>query len=76
MDKKLVRSSDRMFAGVAAGIADYVNIDPTIIRLLFVLLALTGGGGVILYFIMWLVMPELTSTVNAKVIDADEAEVA
>lgn len=58
-EKKLVRSTtDRMIAGVAAGLADYMNLDPTIVRLLFVLLALAGGPGILIYIIMWIVMPE------------------
>jgi phage shock protein C len=58
-EKRLVRSqNDRMIAGVAAGLAEYMNIDPTIVRLLFVLLALAGGGGGLIYIIMWLIMPE------------------
>lgn len=59
MSKKLTRStSDVMIAGVAAGVADYLNIDPTLVRLLFVLLALGGGHGLLIYFILWLVMPQ------------------
>lgn len=58
-EKRLVRSTnDRMVAGVAAGLGEYMNIDPTIVRLLFVLLTLAGGGGVLIYVIMWLIMPE------------------
>ncbi len=58
-NKQLVRSTnDRMIAGVAAGLADYMNFDPTLVRLLFVLLALAGGPGLIIYLIMWVVMPE------------------
>jgi phage shock protein C len=58
-EKRLVRpTTDRMVAGVAAGLADYMNLDPTIVRLLFVLLALAGGPGILIYIIMWLVMPE------------------
>jgi phage shock protein C len=61
MEKKLVRSTnDQMVAGVAAGIAQYFNIDPTIIRLLFVLMAITGGHGLLVYLIMWMIMPEAT----------------
>jgi phage shock protein PspC (stress-responsive transcriptional regulator) len=60
--KRLTRSSnDRMLAGVAAGIAEYLDTDPTLIRLLFVLLALAGGNGLLIYLIMWLVMPEETA---------------
>jgi phage shock protein C len=47
-----------MVAGVAAGLAEYMNLDPTIVRLLFVLLALAGGPGILIYIIMWIVMPE------------------
>lgn len=57
--KKLYRSSsNEMIAGVCAGIADYFNVDPTIVRLAFLLLALAGGPGVILYIILVLVIPE------------------
>ena len=58
--KVLVRSrSYRMIAGVCAGLADYLNIDPTIIRLLFVLGFFTFNGAVLLvYIIMAIVTPE------------------
>lgn len=57
--KKLYRSSsNEMIAGVCAGIADYFNVDPTIVRLAFLLMALAGGPGVILYIILVLVIPE------------------
>jgi phage shock protein C len=56
----LTRSkSDRMIAGVCAGLADYLNMDPTVIRLLFVLgLFLAGPGIIIAYLIMAIVTPE------------------
>lgn len=58
-EKRLARSmNDKMVAGVAAGLADYMNLDPTIVRLLFVLLALAGGPGILIYLILWVVMPE------------------
>ena len=64
----LYRSSrDKMIGGIAAGIAEYLNIDPTVVRILFVLLALVGGGGAILYAILWIVLPtdeNITSTYN------------
>ena len=46
-----------MIGGVAAGLAEYLNIDPTIIRLLFVLMVVVGGSGVLLYIILWIVLP-------------------
>lgn len=56
--KRLTRStSDRMVAGVAAGLANYFGIDPVIMRLLFVALAIFGGGGLILYLVCWILMP-------------------
>ncbi len=56
--QRLSRSTtDRMCAGVAGGIAKYFNVDPTLVRLAFVVLALAGGPGVLLYIIMWIVMP-------------------
>lgn len=56
--RRLRRSNhDRMIAGVSGGIADYFGIDPIIIRLAFVALALLGGSGIGLYLIAWLVMP-------------------
>ncbi len=58
-EKRLMRSTeDRMLAGVAAGVADYFSMDPTLVRLIFVLLSLAGGPGVVLYIILWLIMPE------------------
>jgi len=59
-DKQLMRSEDRMVAGVAGGLADYFDIDPTIIRILFVLLALFGGGflGILIYIVLWIIMPD------------------
>jgi phage shock protein C len=59
MTKKLYRSrSDRMLAGVCGGLAEYFGVDPTIVRILFVLFALAGGPGLILYIILMLVIPE------------------
>ncbi|HSI94020.1 MAG TPA: PspC domain-containing protein [Jiangellaceae bacterium] len=56
--KRLTRStSDRMVAGVAAGLANYFDIDPVIMRVLFVALAIFGGGGLILYLVCWFLMP-------------------
>lgn len=58
-NKRLVRSTDDvMIAGVCAGLANYFNIDPTIVRLIFALFFFSGGGGLFLYIILWIVMPE------------------
>jgi phage shock protein C len=58
--KQLTRSStNRMIAGVCAGLAEYLNIDPTVVRLLFVLgFFLTGPGMLLAYLIMAIITPE------------------
>jgi phage shock protein C len=62
--KSLTRStSNRMIAGVCAGLGEYLGIDPTIIRLLTVLAFFTGFGGIaVVYLIMAIIVPEQTST--------------
>lgn len=58
-NKRLYRSrNDRMIAGVCGGLGQYLHIDPTLIRIALLFLALWGGGGVLAYFIAWLVIPE------------------
>lgn len=58
-DKRLLRSrSDRKLAGVCAGIAEYFGWDPALVRVGWIVLTLMGGSGILLYLIMWLVMPE------------------
>jgi len=58
-NKRLYRSKDdRMIAGVCAGLASYIEIDPTIIRLLFVLGLFAGGATFWAYLVMMLVVPE------------------
>ena len=55
--KQLRRSNNKMIAGVAAGVAEHFNLDPALVRLVFVLLTLAGGPGLLLYIILWIVMP-------------------
>ncbi|QHQ61793.1 PspC domain-containing protein [Anaerocolumna sedimenticola] len=56
--KRLYRSnSNKMIAGVCGGIAEYINLDPTVVRLLWVLLCFMGGTGVIAYIIAAIIMP-------------------
>jgi phage shock protein C len=57
--KKLFRSrQERMIGGVAGGLGEYLNVDPTLMRLAFVILTFFGGSGIPIYLIMWLVIPE------------------
>lgn len=59
MEKKLYRSShNKTLAGVCGGIAEYFNIDPTIIRVVWAILAACGGSGILAYIICALIMPE------------------
>lgn len=55
---KLYRSeTDRMIGGVAGGIGEYFDIDPVVIRIIFIALAAFGGSGIPLYLILWIVIP-------------------
>lgn len=57
--QRLYRSTtSRVFGGVAGGIAEYFNMDPVIIRIIFVLAAIFGGGGVLIYLVLWIAVPE------------------
>ena len=56
--KRLTKSYDRKICGVCGGIAEYLNIDPTIVRLIWLLLVLCAGTGVLAYIIAALIMPE------------------
>jgi len=73
MNARLVRSrSDVMLGGVCAGLGRYLNIDPTIVRLFFVLLALAGGGGVLIYIILWIVIPAEDNPLGNTPLTGDE----
>ena len=66
MEKKLYRStSNKYIAGVCSGLAEYINIDPTVVRLIWALIGLTGTG-LIAYLISALIIPEKP----ADIIDA------
>ena len=57
--KRLRRPHDgRVVAGVCAGLAAYLGVDPTLVRLAFALLTIFGGAGVLLYLCAWIVIPE------------------
>ena len=56
--KRLTRSNNKMIAGVCAGLAEYLDIDPTIVRIVWVLMVLFAGFGILLYIILWLIMPK------------------
>lgn len=57
--KKLTRSSNKCIAGVCGGIAEYLDFDPTAVRVAYVLLTFfTAFAGSIVYLILWMVMPD------------------
>jgi phage shock protein C len=51
-------TQDRMLAGVAAGVARYLSVDVTVVRIVFAVLAIVGGAGVPLYLAGWLLIPD------------------
>jgi len=58
MAKRLTRNTrDAMLGGVAAGFGDYLDMDPVLIRLVFIILCFAGGSGLIAYIVAWLIMP-------------------
>ena len=57
--KRIYRSrQDRMVCGVCGGIAEYFDIDPTLVRLVWVIITLMGGAGILAYIIAAIIMPE------------------
>jgi len=57
--KKLRRSlTDSVIGGVAGGLGEYFGTDPVIFRILFIVLTFTGGGGVLIYLLMWIFIPK------------------
>lgn len=57
--KRLYKSrNNKMLCGVCVGIADYFNIDPTIVRVLWAVLALAAGSGILAYILCAIIMPE------------------
>jgi phage shock protein C len=57
--RKLYRSrTERMVAGVCGGLAEYFNVDTTVVRVLFLVLTLFGGSGLVVYVVMWILVPD------------------
>lgn len=59
MNKKLMRSKNQLVAGVCAGIAEYFDLDVTLVRAVYAILSVftVGFPGLLLYIILWIVMP-------------------
>ncbi len=59
MEKKLMRSNDRVLAGVCGGIAEYLDFDPVLVRIAYAFLTIfTCFSGLIFYIVLWIIMPE------------------
>lgn len=59
-EKRLVKSqTDRKIAGVCGGIAEYFNVDPTLVRVVWAVLSCVGGAGLIAYIACAVIMPEV-----------------
>lgn len=72
--RKIYRSrTKRMLGGVCGGLGEYLNVDPTIIRLIFVVLFFGGGSGGLIYLIMWILVPEEPLPGDVEVIEVEEA---
>lgn len=57
-NRRLTKSENKQIAGVCGGIADFLGWDATVVRVVWVLCVLLGGFGVILYLVLWLIMPK------------------
>ena len=73
MEKKLYKSvTDKKICGVCAGLAKYLSLDPTIVRLIWAVVTLFAGIGLLVYIICALVLPEEPK--DADIVDADKKE--
>ena len=83
--KRLFRSEkDSMIAGICGGLSEYFNVDSSLVRLIFILISFTGGSGLLIYIVLWVIIPRNSSfeqkpeskiKESAKEINADEIEV-
>ena len=70
MEKKLYRSTtNKKLAGVCAGLAEYLNMDPTVVRVIWAIVAICAGAGILAYLICALLIPEKPDN---TIIDAAE----
>lgn len=73
--RRLYKSEkDKVIDGVCGGIAEYLSIDPVVVRLIFVLLAIFGASGIIIYIILMLILPKRSQISSAESTVKDNAE--
>lgn len=59
VNKKLYRSTkNKILGGVCGGLGEYFDIDPSLVRLLWLVVVFMGGSGVLIYIILWIILPE------------------
>ncbi len=74
--KKLYRSeSDQVIAGVAGGLAEYFDIDSTLIRIAIAFLFMVGGSGILAYILLWIVVPSESTLKSKDYIQANAQEI-
>lgn len=74
-NRKLSRSqNEKMIGGVCGGIANYMDLDPTIVRLVFLILLLMGGNGFLIYIILLIIMPLETTGIPSKITPPDSLD--
>ena len=75
MKRRLTRSRNAMIGGVAAGVAEWLNIDPAIVRIAWaILVPLTSGAALLAYLVAWAVLPEAPARSASGVIDESSAD--
>lgn len=74
-EKKLTRSANKVLAGVCGGIAEYFDVDPTLVRAIYAILAIftTGFPGLLLYLILMLIMPAAPAQNNVEDVKFEDA---
>ena len=74
--KKLTRSANKVLAGVCGGLAEYLDVDPTLIRIAYVALTIFSAAfpGLLLYIIMLIIMPDAPKPVNNNIEEAEVIE--
>ena len=74
-NKKLYRTEDnKMLAGVCGGVAEYFNLDPTLVRVLWVAVSLFAGAGVILYIVIAIIVPVKSQVVSGNISSKNKDE--
>lgn len=67
LPKRLYRSeTDRVVAGVCGGLGKFFNVDSSLLRVIFVLITIFGGSGILIYLVLWIILPNETSALDGE----------